>query len=234
MPAASVAIEATNHFGLGDKFHASSSSLVESFDRKNIKDHKGNIECETMTNQRREYTTTYGYCNATPNIAGDLGAMLTAFGYLASGGTEKMFVTGMSINFRDGEYAEVTLNGVAYTAADMPAAATGLVANVAAAVPTGAGFGVPTLAGVTPGNNAAPSSMTINFSNNHVMAMDGTGDFFAGKNLTFVVEAEVEYTGVPTTYDPPTNWTTDSVTAADQNENFDTTSWSGHRNFDLT
>lgn len=228
---ADVAIEATDHFGLGANFHPQSSSAVTSFERRNIKDEKGNFECEKMVGEKTEYSTTYAYCNSSPNISSDLGAMLTAFGYTTAG-TEDMFVTSLSISFNDGEYAEVTINGVAYADGTMPGA-SGNVSNVAAAVPSGAGFGVPLLSGVTLGANAAAASLTINISNNHVMISDGQGDFFAGKNISFVAEADAEYTGVPSSYDEPTGWTKDSSTLGDTNENFDTVSWSGHRYFDL-
>lgn len=230
---ADVAIEATDHFGLGANFHPQSSSAVTSFERRNIKDEKGNFECEKMVGEKTEYSTTYAYCNASPNISSDLGAMLTAFGYITTG-TENMFVTSLSINFRDGEYAEVTINGVAYADGTMPASTSGLVADVSACIPSDSGFGAPTLPGVTLGSNSAPASLTINISNNHVMISDGQGDFFAGKNISFIAEGDAEYTGVPSSYDAPTGWTTDSTTLGDANENFDTVSWSGHRYFDLT
>jgi hypothetical protein len=224
---ANVAIEATDHFGLGANFHPQTSSAATSFDRKNIKDEKGNFECEKMTGERTEYSATYRYCNdSSPDIASDLGEALTDFGF-----AEGMFVTSMSINFSDGEYAEVTMNGIAY-ADGMPSDGTNSVANVSACVPEGAGFGVPTLAGVNTGDDAAPVSLNINISNNHIMAMDGNGDFFVGTNIGFLAEADAEYTGIPSSYDAPTGWTTDSITQSDNNENFDTASWSGHRYFD--
>lgn len=233
---ATVAINATDHFGLGANFHPQSSSAVTSFDPRNIKDENGNYECETMTGERTEYSTTYRYCNGTPDIATDLGGALTAFGYVlnSNGATEDMFVTSMSISFADGEYAEVTINGIAYADGTMPTATTGLVADVSAAVPADSGFGVPTLSGVTLGTDAAATSLTINFSNNHIMATDGAGDFFVGQNISFMASADAEYTGVPSSYTAPTGWTRDSSTAADANEGFDTSSWSGHRYFDKT
>lgn len=231
---ATVAINATDHFGLGANFHPQSSSVATSEERKNILDENGNLECESMVGPKSEYSTTYAYCNGTPDIKTDLGTILTSFGYvLSSGGaTENMFVTGLTINFNDGEYAEVSMTGVAYGDGTMPAAATGIVSDVSTAVPASAGFGAPTLTGVTLGTDAAVSSVSISFSLNHIMATDGNGDFFVGQNITYEASADAEYTGVPSSYTTVTNWTTDSYTAADGNENFDTVSWSGHRNFD--
>ena len=231
---ATVAINATDHFGLGANFHPQSSSANTVDERRNNKDENGNFECETMTGTRVEYSTTFSYCNATPDIATDLGAALTAFGYvLSSGGaTADMFVNSLSISFRDGEYAEVTMNGVAYSDGTMPSATTGLVSNVSAAVPSSAGFGTPTLAGVTLGTDAAAPSLTINISCNHVMSTDGAGDFFVANQISFTAEADAEYVGVPTSYTAPTGWTADNYSTNDSNESHDTVSWSGHRYFD--
>jgi len=158
--------------------------------------------------------------------------MLTAFGYVTTGATENMFVTGLTVSFADGEYAEVSITGVAFGAGTMPSATTGLVANVAAAIPASAGFGVPALAGVTLGTNAAKASLSISFSNNLVTASDGAGAFFVGNVITFEAAASASYTGIPTTVEPVTNWTTDDYGPDDSNENHDTTTWSGHRYFD--
>lgn len=231
MAAATVAIEATDHFGLGANFHPQSSSAVTSLERRNIKDEFGNFECEKMVGEKTEYSTTYSYCNESPDIKTDLGTALTAFGF-STGGTEAMFVTSMTISFRDGEYAEVTMNGVAYAGANQPSSSTGYVSNVSACIPSSSGFGVPAFAGVSLGTNAAFASATINISYNHIMASDGQGDFFAAKNISFIAEADIEYTGVPSSYESVTDWTKDSATLGDSNENFDTAAWSGHRYFD--
>jgi hypothetical protein len=231
---ATVAINATDHFGLGPNFHPQTSSANTTFERRNIKDENGNFECESMVMEKTDYSTTYRYCNSSPDIKTDLGTFLTAFGYIASGGTEAMFITSMDISFSDGEYADVTLNGVAYGNGTMPGATTGIVANVSAAVPADAGFGVPALPGVTLGANAAAASLTISFSTNHVMATDGAGEFFAGTNISYESSATADYTGIPTTLEPVTGWTTDGTTPADSNEGFDTASWTGHRYFDKT
>jgi hypothetical protein len=231
---AAVAINATDHFGLGANFHPQTSSAETTFERRNIKDENGNFECETMVMEMTNYSTTYRYCNATPAIGTDLSTMLTAFGYVTTGATENMFVTGLTISFADGEYADVQITGVAYGDGTMPNATTGLVANVSAAVPAGAGFGVPALAGVTLGTNAANASLSISFANNHVVSTDGDGNFFVANNISFESSCSAEYTGVPTTIEPVTGWTTDSNSLADSNENHDTASWSGHRYFDKT
>lgn len=231
-----VPINATDHFGLGANFHPQSSSAPTSYQPRNAMDENGNMECESMVGGKTEYTTTYKYCNASPDIKTDLGAILTSFGYVLSsnGATANIFVTSLNITFSDGEYADVVMTGISYADGTMPSAVTGLVANVAAAIPTGAGYGVPALTGVSLGSDAANSSLTINFSNNHIMASDGTGAFFAGNNLTFVANATAEYTGVPSSYTSVTSWTTDGFTPSDANTNFDATSWSGHRYFDKT
>jgi len=234
---ATVAINATDHFGLGANFHPQSSSANTVDERRNNKDENGNFECETMVGTKVEYSTTFSYCNATPDIATDLGTALTAFGYvLASGGaTADMFVNSLSISFRDGEYAEVTMNGVAYSDGTMPAATTGLVSDVSAAVPAGAGFGVPVFTGVNLGGPPAVSAatgLTINISCNHVMSTDGLGNFFVANQISFTAEADAEYVGVPTSYTAPTGWTADNYSTNDSNESHDTVSWSGHRYFD--
>ena len=75
-----VDMQGSNLFGLGANFHIQNSSSPHERDSSSILDASGNTECETMIRNRTSYDTDWSYCNATPNIATDLGTFLTKFG----------------------------------------------------------------------------------------------------------------------------------------------------------
>ena len=219
-------IQATDHFALGANFHAQSSTSPHMEDMANIKDELGNMECETAINGRTEYSTTYRYCNATPDIATDLGDALTAFGDLLN----SICPTSLEVSFEAGQYATVVLSGVQY---DDNAISVDIgSADVSAAIPASAGFGVPSLPGVTLGTDASPSALSISFSLEHKPAQGSDGNHFTSSNTTFKADANAEYLGVPTTLEPVTGWTTDSYDTPDSNEEHDSAAWTGHRYFD--
>jgi hypothetical protein len=227
-----VDITATDFFEMGANFHPQSSSSEHTEEARNFLDANGNRECETMVGGATKYQATYKYCNASPDIATDLGTKLTTFGSQLAVDTD-MTITGMTVTFTAGEYAEVEIEGVTYDDA-APTTSIG-AADVSAAVPASAGFGVPAIPGVTLGTDASPISFTITFSLDHKMAEGSDGNHFTSNNITFEATGAVEYVGVPTTYYSaiiPTGWTTDSYTETDSNDDFDAASWNGHRYFD--
>lgn len=216
----------TDLFSLGGNFHVQSSSSNHLDDASNILDASGNVQCETMIYGRTEYSVEYRYCNGTPDIATDLGSFLTTFGKVAN----SIVPTGMTITFQPGEYATVSIQGVQYDenaigALDIAGS------NVAAAVPASAGFGVPTLTGVTLGD-AEKAGLTLTFSCNHVSRPGGDGNHFISRSITYRAEGTAEYVGIPTTWTTVTGWTTDSYDESDSNQDFEAATWTGHRHFD--
>ena len=219
----------SNLFSLGANFHSQGSSTRTVLDRAMILDAAGNSQCETMINQRDEVTNEFAYCNATPAIGTDLATLLTKFGDVHGG----YVVTQLAINFKAGEYATVSVTGHQH-AANTHAAGTPVgYADVSAAVPASAGFGVPTFAGMTDGTLATGASATLTFSMQHVDVLSATGGHFVGKNLTPTAELTYQWEGTPTTPQPATGWTTDSYGGDDSNAEFDKYEMTAHRYFDL-
>lgn len=227
MADATVALEATDLFALGGNFHPQSSTTEHITEPSTVLDSLGNTQCETMINAMTNYTCDYAYCNASPSIASDLGAFLTSFGAVS----DSKIVTELEIGFAAGKQATVKIKGHNH---DDNAHATGTgTADVSAAIPSGAGFGVPTFSGVSLGSNATPIEATVTFSFNHVDKIGSAGTHFVGKNITCKATVSVKYQGVPTTAQPMTGWTTDTYGGADANSDFDTYTVTAHRYFDL-
>ena len=221
----------TDHFSAGANFHEQRSTLTIEETNAMILDALGNKECETSgLNTLTRYENEYAYCNAIPDIATDLGVLLTSFGEVA--GSAK--VDELSIHFEEGQYATVTIRG--HQHAEAPHSTLEGLADVSAAVVAAAGFGVPIITGQVPGADATPISMDITFRATHVDRTGADGNHFAGKSITFRADATTTWLGIPTTA-LPTNWTTDSVTGAtgnDSNQDFDEFVWTGHIFFDAT
>jgi hypothetical protein len=229
MADAAVGLNATDLFALGGNFSAQNSSTMTMLDRAMMLDANGNQQCETMINQRDEVTVSYAYCNAVPDIKTDLATFLTKFGDVQGG----YLITGLTINFAAGEYATVDITGHQHNANAHAAGVAIGYSDVSASVPANAGYGVPTMTGVTLGANATPISTSITLSMNHIDVINATGAHFVGKNLTPTAEISVQYQGVPTTAQPFTGWTTDSYGGSDGNSEFDTYDVTAHRYFDL-
>jgi len=221
-------ITATDHFGLDAKFIPQSSTERDSTESVQVFGPSGNMECETSgLMPKTEYSSSYKYCTAgSPDIATDLGTAATAFG----GVHESKVLNELRVNFQAGMQAEVEASGFQFG----DNAITGInAADVSAAIPASAGFGVPTLAGVTLGDDATPESLELRFSCQTVTAKDAAGDHFASQNIRFRAEATCNYVGIPTTYTSVTNWITDDYEESDDAEQFQGAAWSGHRHFDL-
>ena len=111
MAAPSNTMEATNLFGLGANFNPQTSNADLREDAANIMDATGNIECETMVNERTEYSNSFAYCNGTPDIKTDLATLLTKFGDVH----DSKKVDTLTINFEKGQYATVDIAGHNHT-----------------------------------------------------------------------------------------------------------------------
>ena len=228
MAAPVVGFEASDLFAMGANFHEKGSSSIDMDDASNMMDKSGNIECETMINGRVEYTQEADYCNGTPDIKTDLSTLLTKC--LDVHDSKKM--DSLTINFTAGAYASVSIAGHQHDANAHASGTTDGYFDGSNALPSGAGFGVPTWTGQVDGDNATAVSATITFSGNHVDEIAAAGGHFVGKTITPQVTLTVEWIGVPTT-PTPTNWTQDSYGPADANSGFDRSTWTGHYNFDL-
>jgi len=229
-----VGIGGSNLFSLGDNFHAQSSDSPHQRDASNMLDAAGNNQCETMINNRTEYTNNFAYCNATPDIKTDLGTVLTAFGTVA----DSKLPTALNINFAAGQYATVDITGHNHDSNPHTLALSG-VADVSAAVPASAGFGVPDF-GITLGDNSTPISASISISLNHIDENDADGEHWSGTNTTFKVDMSIELLGLPTSLtvaaleSDMTGWTVDSNGGSDNNQSLDHFTITAHRYFDLT
>ena len=231
----SVNLGGSDLFSLGaTNFSPQTSESPHQRDAANIMDAVGNVECETMINNRTEYTNNFAYCNAVPAIGTDLGTILTTFGAVA----DSKLVTAVTINFTSGAYATVDITGHNHDN-NAHASSDAGVANVSSAVPSGAGFGVPDY-GLTVGTDSTPISSTLSFSLNHIDEPDAAGEHLVGKNTTVRVEMSLELLGVPTSVTVAaiesdlTGWTVDTNGGADGNQQLDTFNITAHRHYDLT
>jgi len=230
----SVALGASNLFSLGANFHAQSSESPHQRDASNMMDADGNNQCETMINNRTDYSNSFSYCNASPNIKTDLGAVLTAWGTIL----DSKAPDSMTINFALGAYATVDITG--HNHDNNEHTSTGLgVSNVSAAVPASAGFGVPSF-GLTVGANSTPISASITISHNHIDENDANGEHWVGINTTFRAEMSLELLGLPTSQTVAAietdlaGWTVDTNGPADGNQELDRFVITAHRFFDKT
>ena len=227
-------MEASNLFGLGANFNPQSSNSDLREDAANIMDATGNIECETMVNERTEYSNSFAYCNATPDIKTDLATLLTKFGDVH--GSKK--VDTMTVNFEKGQYATVDITGHNHTDNAHEAGLADGYCDASASIPSSSGFGVPDW-GITMGTNASPISATVTFSGNHIDREGEDGNHWQGKTTTYRAELTLTIEGVPTDITASaietdaTGWTVDSINATDGNQDFDGYVFTLHRHFDL-
>jgi hypothetical protein len=227
---ATVGFQASDLFAAPAEFHAQTSSSPTNETIATMVDDLGNQQCskgglDTTT----EYSNDFAYCNATPDIATDMNTLLTTFGDVF----DSKKVVGMSINFAAGEYATLNITGHQHAENPHISAIDEGYADASAAVPSGAGFGVPTWTGQTDGADASPVSATLTFSFTHTDRVGADGDHFVGKNTLCRVELTVEWVGVPTTA-TATGWETMSEGGNDSNQDFDGYTYTAERYFDLT
>lgn len=234
MPAPTNTMEATNLFGLGANFNPQTSGSDLRLDAANIMDATGNIECETMVNERTEYSNPYAYCNATPAIVADLATLLTKFGDVH----DSKKVDSMTINFEKGQYATLDIAGHNHTANAHVAGLPDGYCDASAVIPAGSGFGVPDW-GITMGDNATPISATVSLSGNHIDREGTDGNHWQGKTTTYRAELTLSIEGVPTDITvaaieaDAAGWTVDGINATDGNQDFDGYIFTLHRHFDL-
>jgi hypothetical protein len=229
-----VALEASNLVNLGANFHVQDSGTRGMRDQSRISDAQGNIQCETMINARTEYNNTYDYCNATPDIKGDFGSLLTEFGNVQN----SKVITELVINFNSGQYAGGTVQAHNHTDNAHAAGLSIGYADVSATIPASAGFGCPSF-GLTLGTDATPVSATLTFRMNHIDREDADGAHWVGKNIAPEATLQLTTLGIPTSQTASaietdlSGWTVDEFGPTDSNSDFDGYVITAHRTFDL-
>jgi len=252
MADATIALEASNLFGLAAAFNTTDSTT--SVKRTNVQalDELGNVACQRSVGTQTEYTQTANYCGT--DFVTDLGTFLTKFGDVQS----SKIVTGLSVTLSAAGYVTVQVTGhnhaenaheagltVGYSdVSDFFPHAAAVVSPPKAAEPFFAwdGFGVPTF-GVTVGDNASPSGASVTFSMNHIDTNDENGDHLIGKNITPKCELKMDFEGIPTSntaalieadFGAMTGDMlvplVDSTDSSDANSKFDTFSFTAHAN----
>jgi hypothetical protein len=232
MASPSNTMEASDLFGLGANFNEQTSNSDLRLDAANIMDKSGNIECETMVNERTEYSNPFAYCNAVPDIKTDLATMLTKFGDVH----DSKKVDTLSINFEKGQYATLDVAGHNHTVNPHVAGYDDGYCDASGTIPDDSGFGVPSF-DVTMGDNASPISAAVSLSGNHIDREGADGNHWQGKTTTFRAELTLTTEGVPTditvaAVELGSNWTVDSINATDGNQDFDGYVYTLHRHFD--
>jgi len=225
---ATVGFQASNLFAVNSNFHEQSSSSIDNETIATILDEVGNNECVTGNlDTTTQYSNEFSYCNAVPDLKGDIGTLLTQFGDVF----DSKKVDSVTINFTAGEYATVSVSGHQHAENAHTSALADGYADVSAVIPASAGFGVPTFAGQVAGANASPVSASVTFSCNHVDRVDEGGDHFVGNSITFQCEISVEWIGEPTTPES-TGFTTQTKGGNDSNQDYDGYTYTAIRWFD--
>jgi hypothetical protein len=231
MADATVGWEPSDLFGLGSDFHEQSSSSITSHESAMARDAQGNVQCEASgLNTTTEHQGSYHYCAASPDIEPALGGFLTTFGGIES----SKVITQIAVNFSAGEYATVDVTGHnhaenAHTVQD----SADMTSGTGDLIPSPAGFGVPTWAGMTLGTNSTPVSAALTCTMEHLDRMDEGGDHFVGRNLTPKAELTLEFIGLPSVI-ALTGWTIDSEGPSDSIDDPDSYAITAHRYIDLT
>lgn len=244
MADATIALEASNLFGLAAAFNTTDSTT--SVKRTNVQalDELGNVACQRSVGVQTEYTQTANYCGT--NFVSDLGTFLTKFGDVQN----SKIVTGLSVTLSAAGYVTVQVTGHNHAENAHTAGLTVGYADVSNFFPHEAtepfvawnGFGVPTF-GVTVGDNASPSGASVTFSMNHIDTNDQNGDHLVGKNITPKCELKMDFEGIPTSNTAALLETdfgamtsdmlvplVDSTDSSDANSKFDTFSFTAHAN----
>jgi hypothetical protein len=244
MADATIALEASNLFGLAAAFNTTDSTT--SVKRTNVQalDELGNVACQRSVGTQTEYTQTANYCGT--DFVSDLGTFLTKFGDVQN----SKIVTGLSVTLSAAGYVTVQVTGHNHAENAHAAGLTVGYADVSNFFPheTGEpfkswdGFGVPTF-GVTVGDNASPSGASVTFSMNHIDTNDQNGDHLVGKNITPKCELKMDFEGIPTSntaalleadFGVMTSDMlvplVDSTDSSDANSKFDTFSFTAHAN----
>ncbi len=247
MADATVALEASNLFGLHTNFQTQSSTTSATTTEVNTLDEFGNVECEQQIGGITEYTQSATYCGS--DFVSDFGTFLTTFGDVQN----SKLVSGITLNMNAGEYATIEITGHNHDSNAHSSGASVGRSDVSDFLPHEAteafngwdGFGVPDF-GITVGSNSSPSSATVTFSLNHVEADDEAGDHLVGKSITHRCELAMSFEGTPTSstaaaletdFGANTNDmlspTVDNIDTADSNSAFDTFGFSAHAYVDI-
>jgi len=183
-------ISTDNLFALGEKFNTSESVETEVNELDETMAADGDYACSNEFDARTDYKQTAKYCGGvSPNIATDLGTLLSTFGAVAS----SKLPTNVSLEFEPGRGTVVSIDGHQHT---VNPHTTGLaVANMASLIPASSGKGVPAL--ITVAGSVQPISATLALSFTHHDGPTGAGDHGTTGQHTFRADLTVEYEGHP-------------------------------------
>jgi len=185
-------IDVSNHFSLGAKFALKSASEENVQQYRAIFGGTGNRSCSRTWSKGKQYAQAADYCGgASPDIAGDLDNILSAFGDVAG----SALVTKCSIKFTAGDAAEVSVEGHQHDA-NPHGAGTIRTADVSDIIPASSGVGVPELIAVAGTVDAVEA--TITFEAEHVDKDAATGDHGQSQNIRVKATLEVSYSGTVT------------------------------------
>lgn len=248
MADAIIDLEASNIFGLNQRYQTQSSTTTVGTQNVGTNDETGNVYCQQNITKQTDYTQTATACDARFILSMD--DFLTEFGNVQN---SLAVVTQITVNMTAGDYATFEFTGHQHEVNPHVAGLDIGHADVSDFFPheTGEafedwdGFGVPDF-GITIGANASPSSATATLTMNHVDTEDSNGDHLVGKNITPRCELTMEFQGIPTSNTAAliqadlranTNGMldviVDSVESSDSNSEFDTFSFTSHANTDL-
>jgi len=202
-------ILAVDYFGAGANFHAQNSNTEELKEFDFVIGPEGNYKCSSEFDDGDGYSSTYRYCNGTPDIDTDLGTLLSQFGAVA----DSKAVTGLRVEFEAGISATVSIEGHQH---DTNPHITLRDADCSGIIPGSSGVGVPTL--ITVSGTVSPVRASVEFSLNHVDKAGADGSHFHGQNMGPVrVAITVEYEG-QVSGTTAGNWLNIKVAKSDDNQ----------------
>lgn len=180
-------ITAQDYFGLAANFHPQNSSTEELKQFAFVVGATADYACSQEFDTGDSFMSEYRYCNAVPDIDGDLATILSTFGAVA----EARCPTEVRIHFEAGESATVTIDGHQH---DTNPHVTLKNFDASGIIPASSGIGVPTL--ITVAGTVSPVSADVTISANHVDKIGADGTHFHGQNVgPCRVTLSVQYEG---------------------------------------
>jgi len=209
-------------FSLGATFGTTRSESLTVKDLQENTDGINDSFCSSMTNERTEYTQDANYCNATPDIDGDLADLLAAFGQVANSKAP----TELTVTFEAGKHATVSITGHNHAANAHTALRN---CDASGIIPASSGLGVPAFF-ADAGTNSSPIRATFRVSCDHIDEQDTADGHWVGQSTHFRVDVEAEYIGTPSL--TTTDWNVDSQGSNEGNTTFDHYTIKAHKFID--
>ena len=211
--------------GLGAGFEAQNSGNEETGDFDVVVGATSNYACSREHNTGDAKPFSYRYCSASPDIDGDLDALMTAFGDVIN----SLAVNDLSIQFEAGIAATISGNAHQHDANPHTALRS---ADVSGIIPASSGVGVPTL--ITVAGTVSPVSATLTFEPNHVDKIGADGGHFHGQNIgPCRVSLSVQYEGLVTSATAG-DWLNIKIVTSKDNQDTPTSSLTAEQFVDWT